>query len=44
MNELTREEQEILDAFEAGELKSASQGKELLSRHQAYTWKAGSRT
>lgn len=36
MNELTREEQEILDAFEAGELTSASQGKELLSRHQAY--------
>ena len=36
MNELTREEREILDAFEAGKLKSVPHAQELLTRHQAY--------
>ncbi len=36
MNELSREEQDILEAFEAGKLKSTHGASELIARHRAY--------
>ena len=36
MNELTREEREILDAFEAGKLRSLPHARELIAKHQVY--------
>lgn len=36
MNDLTREERDILEAFEAGKLKPPPRARELIARHQAY--------
>jgi predicted DNA binding CopG/RHH family protein len=36
MNELNREEREILEAFEAGKLKPTKGAKALMAKHQAY--------